>query len=424
MKKSMKKAMLVLGIVVMAIFVQSCEPKNGLEQKFVVSGIVTDVATGNPIEHCMVYLTHQTPSNHIRSRANEPVATILPTDQERCLTDSSGRFEFANLYAGTYYIKAEAQGYVSLDLIEITLSEESKEVNLQLERNPEDSKFSNPLINLAELGENLSGKSLTEIDNLLLDKGWAKFYEDHNTIGTDVFGSCYYSIGIQLDSTCFGEELTNKILLQEDNACILMVDYFNENGQMSVELAASYILPDDPKTDYKTLSENLYRYCSTNYSFKASTEITEELARGYMWYGDIDIDSTYLYYCNDDELYNFALQAGWMTKAEYDEEMADYEDDFRIDFVERINHSYLAVYEEIEAVDFTQDKYMYTALLMSDEYDTFFEANGTMIAECYWVDHWPELPMPIKIQKQFPSKGRKAYHKFHWRYGEGGSSNM
>ena len=53
---------------------------------------------------------------------------------------------------------------------------------------------------------------------------------------------------------------------------------------------------------------------------------------------------------------------------------------------------------------------MYANLLMSNEYDAFFEANGITIAECYWSGH--ELDAPMPAQKRFTAKGRKAKAKF------------
>ena len=267
----------------------------------------------------------------------------------------------------------------------------------------------NVLINLAELGEDIDVKSMEDIETILSRKGFTRFYE-WSYENKDYFNGMYvYSNGIQLDSTCFEKDMTSTLSLQEDNACILLVDYFKEKDQTWVELAACYILPNNLTKDYKILSNNLYRYCSTNYPLKASTEEPEELARGYMWYGDIDTDSTYLDYSNDDELYQFALQAGWMTQEEYNEEMAYCEDKSRADFVEQLKCPFLAVYEEMEAADIIQNKFMYAGLLLSEGSDSFFEADGVMMAECYWIGH--EIEPPIFTQKRFVSNGRKASEK-------------
>lgn len=270
----------------------------------------------------------------------------------------------------------------------------------------------NVLINLAELGENIDGKSMEEIEKIISRKGFTRFYE-WSYENRDYFNGMYvYSNGIQLDSTCFERDMTSELSLLEDNACVLLVDYFKEKDQTWVELAACYIFPNNLTKDYKTLSNNLYRYCSTNYSFKASTETPKELARGYMWSGDIYTDSTYRYYANDDELYQFALQAGWMTQEEYNEEMAELGYEFRANFVEQLDQPLYEVYEEFEAVDFTQNKFMYAGLLLSEGSDSFFEIDGIMTAECYWVGHEPELP--IETPRRFTPRGRNISKKFHW----------
>ena len=270
----------------------------------------------------------------------------------------------------------------------------------------------NVLINLAEFGEKVDGKSVEEIEQILSKKGYAKFY-DWSYEGGDYFNrTCVYSNGIELDSTCFEKDMTSELSLLEDNACVLVVDYYKEKGQTWVELAACYILPNNLTKDYKTLSNNLYRYYSMNYSFKSSTEEPEELVRGYMWYGEIDTDSANLYYSNDDESYQFALQAGWMTQEEYNEEMADFGYEFRKEFVEQLNQPFLSVYEECEAADITQNKFMYAGLLLSEDSDSFFEIDGVMTAECYWVGHEPELP--IETQRRFAPRGRNISKKFQW----------
>ena len=268
----------------------------------------------------------------------------------------------------------------------------------------------NVLINLAEFGEKVDGKSVEEIEQILSKKGYAKFYDWSYERGDYFNRTCVYSNGIELDSTCFERDMTSELSLLEDNACVLVVDYYKEKDQTWVELAACYIFPNNLTKDYKTLSNNLYRYCSTNYSFKASTESPKELARGYMWSGDIYTDSTYRYYANNDELYQFALQAGWMTQEEYNEKMAELGYEFRANFVEQLDQPPFEVYEEFEAVDFTQNKFMYAGLLLLEASDSFFEIDGVMTAECYWVGHEPELP--IETPRRFAPRGRNISKKF------------
>ena len=269
----------------------------------------------------------------------------------------------------------------------------------------------NVLINLAELGDEINGKSIEVIEDIISNKGFTKCYEWSRSIEDDFNGTYVYANGIQIDSTWFEDDVTSKINLQEDNACILVVDYSKYNEEIQIVLDACYILPNDPVKDYKILSNNLYRYYSTNYSFKSSTEEPEELVRGYMWYGEIYTDSAYLYYSNDDEFYQFALQAGWMTQEEYNEEMADFGYEFRKEFVEQLNQPFLSVYEECEAADITQNKFMYAGLLLSEGIDSFIKADGVMMVEGYWVGHEPETP--IETQKRFAPR-RKTHEKFYW----------
>ena len=269
----------------------------------------------------------------------------------------------------------------------------------------------NVLINLAELGDEINEKSIEAIEDIISRKGFTKCYEWSRSIEEDFNGIYVYANGIQIDSTWFEDDVTSKINLQEDNACILVVDYSKYNEEIQIVLDACYILPNDPVKDYKTLSNNLYRYNSTNYSFKSSTEEPEELVRGYMWYGDIDTDSANLYYSNDDEFYQFALQAGWMTQEEYNEEMADFGYEFRKEFVEQLNQPFLSVYEECEAADITQNKFMYAGLLLSEGCDSFIKADGVMMVEGYWVGYEPETP--IETPKRFAPR-RKTHEEFYW----------
>ena len=269
----------------------------------------------------------------------------------------------------------------------------------------------NVLINLADLGDEINGKSIEAIEDIISRKGFTKCYEWSRSIEDDFNGTYVYANGIQIDSTWFEDDVTSKINLQEDNACILVVDYSKYNEEIQIVLNACYILPNDPVKDYKTLSNNLYRYNSTNYSFKSSTEEPEELVRGYMWYGEIDTNSANLYYSNDDEFYQFALQAGWMTQEEYNEEMADFGYEFRKEFVEQLNQPFLSVYEECEAADITQNKFMYAGLLLSEGSDSFIKADGVMMVEGYWVGYEPETP--IETPKRFAPR-RKTHEKFYW----------
>lgn len=48
---------------------------------------------------------------------------------------------------------------------------------------------------------------------------------------------------------------------------------------------------------------------------------------------------------------------------------------------------------------------MYAYLVMLTKSDSFFEIDGIMTAECYWVGHTPTEP-PMPVQKRFVPKYR------------------
>ena len=131
----MKKLMYVFAIVVMAIMAQSCEriigPEPGLDQKGAITGVVTDAATGEPIEGCEVWLSRHTPAERVAAR--DYYEPVLPS---RTFTDSLGRYEFTHLYFGTYSVSAVAAGYVPSYNIEILLTDDNDndwlEVDFQL----------------------------------------------------------------------------------------------------------------------------------------------------------------------------------------------------------------------------------------------------------------------------------------------------
>lgn len=241
----------------------------------------------------------------------------------------------------------------------------------------------NVLINLAELGEELKGKSVEEFDQVITGKNFTKCHEKSFTKGNDFRGNYIYSNGVLVDSTWFEKDITSKISLLNDKASILIVDYFHIQGQTRIQLLSYYILPNDPAKDYKTLSNNLYHYYSTNYSYKVSTEDPEELEQGYWWLADIKMDSTQLNYSNDNEWFDTSLQAGWMTQEEYDKKMADCEGRFRKAFVKQLEKPYLEVIEDIYAENTTIN--IYSGLNISNELDgLWFKASGVMIASSYW----------------------------------------
>lgn len=250
----------------------------------------------------------------------------------------------------------------------------------------------NVLINLAELGENIDGKSIEEIEKVFSKKGFTLNYEWSITRDDYYNNMRFYSNGIQLDSTWFEDEdserIVNKVRMQEENACILMVDYYKRTDQIWVELVACYILPNDPIKDYKTLSNDLYRYYSTNYPSKTNDKSPKELIQAYNWNGWVlDLHKEGYDYSNVNDRWAFALQAGLVTQEEYDKEMSTpYNDGWRNEFLQKISEEYIEVEEYIQAINTEEeDKICRSALRVTKQYDSFFDVEGITIAEGSWV---------------------------------------
>ena len=112
----------------------------------------------------------------------------------------------------------------------------------------------NVLINLAELGESINGKSIEEIDEALSKRGF-KLCCKKSTIGSDYYShAMVYSKGIQLDSTLINAE--DKIRQQIENATILTVQFYSEEcNHLEAMLYACYILPEETTESYKISSE-------------------------------------------------------------------------------------------------------------------------------------------------------------------------
>lgn len=249
----------------------------------------------------------------------------------------------------------------------------------------------NVLINLAELGENIDGKSIEEIEKVFSKKGFTLNYEWSITKDDYYNNMRFYSNGIQLDSTWFEDEdserIVNKVRMQEENACILMVDYYKRTDQIWVELVACYILPNDPIKDYKTLSNDLYRYYSIHYPYKTNDKSPKELIQSYNWNGwVIDLHKEEYDYSNVNDNWASALQAGLITQEEYDKEMSTpYNDGWRNEFLQKISEENIVVEENILATSAEEDKLCRSALRATNQYDTFFDVEGITIVTGFWV---------------------------------------
>ena len=249
----------------------------------------------------------------------------------------------------------------------------------------------NVLINLAELGESINGKSIEEIDIELSKRGF-KLCCTKSTTGSDYYNhEMVYSKGIQLDSTWFEEdnrgEIANLVRMQEDNACVLVVDYNEVKNQTWVRLNARYILPNDLIKDYKTLSNDLYRYYSIHYPYKTNDKSPKELIQSYNWNGwVIDLHKEEYDYSNVNDNWASALQAGLITQEEYDKGMSTpYNDGWRNEFLQKISEENIVVEEDILAINAEEHKHSRSALWVTNQYDTFFDVEGITIVTGFWV---------------------------------------
>lgn len=249
----------------------------------------------------------------------------------------------------------------------------------------------NVLINLAELGENIDGKNIEEIEKVFSKKGFTLNYEWSITRDDYYNNMRFYSNGIQLDSTWFEDEdserIVNKVRMQEDNACVLIVDYNEVKNQTWVVLNARYILPNDPIKDYKTLSNDLYRYYSIHYPYKTNDKSPKELIQSYNWNGwVIDLHKEEYDYSNVNDNWASALQAGLITQEEYDKEMSTpYNDGWRNEFLQKISEENIVVEENILAINAEEDKHSRSALRATNQYDSFFDVEGITIVRGFWV---------------------------------------
>ena len=273
---------------------------------------------------------------------------------------------------------------------------------------PDSSQNHTVLINLAELGDSLyaiglnaAEVSIAEIENIMARKGYVKFYEDKENDADYYQGDLVFSIGVPIDSTWFGNDMTAEISQLQENACVLAITYYKDGSSpMFFELNAAYILPLNPEANYLTLSKNFYDYYAKTHSFLVSTTNQKEPSQFFTWWGDVSIGSEELLFNDYDVLFAAALQAGVMSPEEYEIEMSMARaDGWRKEFLEQIDQPYLEVWEQIEAVH-AEKGYSGAGLMREDEYMMYFECNTGIIAEGYWYGYEKELDDPMTIQKR------------------------
>ena len=273
---------------------------------------------------------------------------------------------------------------------------------------PDSSQNHTVLINLAELGDSLNAiaanaaeVSIAEIEAIMARRGYVKFYEDKENDADYYQGVLVFSIGVPIDSTWFGNDMTAEISKLQENACVLAIAYYkDESYPLFFELEAAYILPNTPERDYLTLSTNLYDYYAKTHSFLVSTTNQKEPSQFFTWWGDVSIGSEELSFNDYDVLFAAALQAGVMSQEEYEVELSMARaDGWHNDFLKQIEQSYDMIWEEVEAVH-AEKGYSGAGLMREDEYMMYFECNTGIIAEGYWYGYEKELDDPMTIQKR------------------------
>ena len=431
----MKKCIYLLAIMMMAVLNQSCEPNLNIDGT--IYGVVTDAATGEPIEGCVIYLPHDIPECGVGAKRILPggcydLYDVEPQKNRAQITDEEGRFRFNFVPVGEYMIAAVADGYneaekminLRAETIEDGEDQAIIEVNFALEKAEEEPVQENDvLINLAELGDSLYTicsainsnaaslfysvkESLDTIHQIMRSKGYVKFYEEKESSSDYRQGTLFYSNGVQVNSTWFEEDMTNEISQLQENACVLAITYYKDGSSpMFFELAAAYILPVSPGRDYMILSTNLYDYYAATHPFQVGAN-NQEVAQFFTWDANVAIDSKELSFSDYDVLFAAALQAGVMSQEEYEVELSMARaDGWHKEFLEQIGQPYLEVWEQIEAVH--ADKGCSLAgLELEKDYSSFFECHGARVVAGDWCGFEKEPEGPMTIQKR--TKGERT----------------
>ena len=431
----MKKCIYLLAIMMMAVLNQSCEPNLHIDGT--IYGVVTDAATGEPIEGCVIYLPHDIPECGVGAKRILPggcydLYDVEPQKNRAQITDEEGRFRFNFVPVGEYMIAAVADGYkvaekminLRAETIEDGEDQAIIEVNFALEKAEEEpAQQSDVLINLAELGDSLYTicsainsnaaslfysvkESLDTIHQIMRSKGYVKFYEEKESSSDYRQGTLFYSNGVQVNSTWFEEDMTNEISQLQENACVLAITYYKDGSSpMFFELAAAYILPVSPRRDYMILSTNLYDYYAATHPFQVGAN-NQEVAQFFTWDADVAIDSKELSFNDYDVLFAAALQAGFMSQEEYEVELSMARaDGWHKDFLEQIDQPYLEVWEQIEAVH--ADKGCSLAgLELEKDYSSFFECHSARVVAGDWCGFEKEPEGPMTIHKR--TKGERT----------------
>ena len=274
---------------------------------------------------------------------------------------------------------------------------------------PDSSQNHTVLINLAELGDSLyaiglnaAEVSIAEIEAIMARRGYVKFHEDKDNDADYYQGDLFFSTGIQVDSTWFGNDMTSEISQLQENAGVLLVTYYkNGTDPMFFDVYAEYFLQNNMYADFLTMSKTLYDYYATTHPFQGDVDpISHEVSQAFTWYGYVSNDSQNFSYNDLDTFLASALQAGIMSQEEYDSELAaTHEDGWRADYLKQLEQPYIDAYEYYEAKHAVKGM-SGAAWTIGKDNSWFFDCPDIVVIASDWYGYENAPAAPVTIQKR------------------------
>ena len=173
----------------------------------------------------------------------------------------------------------------------------------------------NTLVNVAELGLDIYGATEENMDKTLKRKGFDKIYYDNE----GEWKAAKYAIGVQVDSTTTEDQISKKIEELQSNATIILVSYRVYDNLVYIDqINAYYILPENMMANYKTLSNQLYKFHQEQFPFVQSKDDPDEFDGEFIWQGMVNLGEKYYLCSNDDVAVYQAYLLGIISKEEYD----------------------------------------------------------------------------------------------------------
>ena len=173
----------------------------------------------------------------------------------------------------------------------------------------------NTLVNVAELGLDIYGATEENMDKTLKRKGFDKIYYDNE----GEWKAAKYAIGVQVDSTMTEDQISQKIEELQSNATIILVSYRVRDNLVYIDqINAYYILPENMMANYKTLSNQLYKFHQEQFPFVQSKDDPDEFDGEFIWQGMVNLGEKSYLCSNDDVAVYQAYLLGIISKEEYD----------------------------------------------------------------------------------------------------------